>query len=223
MIWIEREEDYYKITEKTASFLYLVDILTTKLGLEYLYAFKTDDDAYVSLDRLEERLTSLSKQYKAPPQLWGICNPSDVEVNRDESSKFFTPESSYPEDYYPVYCQGCGYAMSRDLVHCVAGEIPQIRYMQYEDVFAGLLARRCNVTSVFDEESEFVRQFRSGWKNGDTAEERRRIRNNEGKLTQDDLDWLPQAELGPRIVQHHVVNDEDMRRYHNSIDKKIRD
>eukprot|EP00957_Ditylum_brightwellii_P171993 13094553-Ditylum_brightwellii.AAC.1 len=64
MIWIDQEEEYFKITEKTASFLQLVDDIATSLNVEYDYALKVDDDAYVALDRLGARLNFISQKWK---------------------------------------------------------------------------------------------------------------------------------------------------------------
>jgi len=214
MIWIDREEDYLKITEKTASFLQLVDDITTSLNVEYDYALKVDDDAYVALDRLGARLNFISQKWKKA-DYWGFFS-HQVRPTRDPKLKWYVTTDEYPEEWYPSYCQGAGYLLSRKFVHCAAslGHISNSRYMKFEDVFVGILAERCQITSIFDE-SKLVRVFRSGLLNHDTERERELIRNNVRKVNSGDK-WLQKPEMADRIIQHCIFNDHDMVDYHSS-------
>eukprot|EP00957_Ditylum_brightwellii_P015288 1151760-Ditylum_brightwellii.AAC.1 len=87
MIWIDQEEDYSRITEKTASFLQLVDDITTSLNVEYDYAMKVDDDAYVALDRLNARLNFILQKWKKA-DYWGSFITQQVRPLRDPKDKW---------------------------------------------------------------------------------------------------------------------------------------
>jgi hypothetical protein len=105
----------------------------------------------------------------------------------------------YPEELYPTYCQGAGYALSRKFVRCAVeqGHINQFRYNPFEDVSIGLLAERCNVLPVTDER---VIQYR-----GDAVEH---------MLASDvaqTIRILPKPTMhGGKIVQHRVKTHYDM-------------
>ena len=68
------EEDYHKITYKSAAFFAIVDRVTRDLDVEYEYAMKTDDDSYVALDRIEMFLGHLSNVESVKPDYIGKCN-----------------------------------------------------------------------------------------------------------------------------------------------------
>ena len=217
LIWIDQEEAYLKITEKTASFFYLVDQVATALGLDYSHALKVDDDSYVALDRLEARFDFIARQFNhssGSSWMWGNCNPRQPRPFREEANVWFISHSEYPEHRYPYYCSGAGYALSRKLVHCVAamGHVANIRYLKMEDVYMGMLAERCRVSAFFDE-TDFVRPYRSG-KAGDAVyEEVRRNRLGLGKINATDK-WVVGAEMASKIIQHNVVSRQDMKDFH---------
>jgi len=88
LIWINIEEDYHKITYKSAAFYAILDRVTLELDVDYEYALKTDDDSYVALDRIEmflehQRHKGIKSDYI------GKCN-TDVGPIRDNSHKYYT-------------------------------------------------------------------------------------------------------------------------------------
>lgn len=203
LIWIEKEEVYDGLTFKTYSFLNIVHHLSTKMNNQYSYAFKTDDDSYVDLNRLQIRLRDESPDY------WGWC-PYRIEKRtplRDPKNKYSISYEQYPEPTFPRYCQGAGFALSRSFIECAVSDnhVARARYMHFEDVAVGILAERCEMLPLFDK--KYIRLYRTN-----TQDEKDRIKEN-GKI--DDYSSLPAANMTDRIVQHRIYNGLDMKDHHN--------
>ena len=213
LIWLDMEEHYDSITEKTAAFMYLVEHVSSYLGVHYEFAMKTDDDSYVALDRLEERIRYIERTEKQAVDYWGMCAPNQVKPLRGSSVKWSVTHSEYPQDHYSRYCLGGGYLLSRRFLSCAEHHIPFVRYIGMEDVYTGFLSERCGITSFYDENhSSLLRIYRAGWDSELVLVEIDRARENRRF---DPSSKVP-AEMGGRIVQHHVVSDGDMRAYNQS-------
>ena len=219
LIWTSNEDGYFTVTEKTASFITLVDRVATALDLEYEFIFKTDDDTYAALDRLEARLRSIMRTNKEEAlDYWGSCSPQQLKPMRDPSSIWSVGKDDYPGDYYPEYCQGAGYVLSRRFVSCAASKdnIGLVKYLKFEDVFVGILAERCQITSIYDDVGWLTRVRRSGRGQQETEREAILIQNGIRKIELRNLMWLPRSEMAGRILQHNILDDQDMKDYYKS-------
>ncbi len=108
LIWIDEEEIYEGeesvLPFKTETFLYIMNKYTLegKAGFEYL--FKTDDDSYVDLTKLENELLGKDDVY-----YWGCCTDNHFKPLRHISMKWRISFELYPEEYYPKYVYVCIY------------------------------------------------------------------------------------------------------------------
>ena len=225
LIWIDQAEVYDAetsvLTYKTQSFASIVHREMKRFdnergGIQYSYLFKTDDDSYVNLKYLEYELIERKRVTPIYPQsipfMWGICTYMKRRPLRDSKYKWSISRKAYPEELYPTYCEGAGFALSRKLVDCIVDDhhIAQIRYMPFEDVSIGMLGERCHV-ELFVNAHELIHLYRSGYPYG-SAEEYTRVDLNLGRLP--DGDWLPEANMTSRIVQHRINSDVDMIEHH---------
>jgi hypothetical protein len=69
---------------------------------------------------------------------------------RDKSdqqlAKWYMSREEYPDDFFPPYAPGVGYALSREFAACAAHHTQDILRMPWEDVAVGLLAAKCHAT-----------------------------------------------------------------------------
>ena len=186
-------EDFHEITYKTASFFAFVDLITKKYGIGFSYAMKTDDDSYVALDRIASFLGIHGGKADYIGK-WGANSPY-----RNPSNRYYTSYEEYSEAFFPDYCQGLGFLLSSTLVRCAATQMEIGRFLKHEDVFIGLMARRCQVNHTLAVPEYSFRPYRGV-----------------------DDDDLPAAEMAGRMIQHRISSDKDMIDHHNSaIDDRL--
>lgn len=209
LIWIDEEEIYEGeksvLPFKTESFMYILYKHTLAGQSEFKYLFKTDDDSYVNLEKLEEMLL---RQRNEMWHYWGCCTTRQFAPLRDTTLKWHVTYEMYPEDMYPLYCQGAGFATSREFVKCMVDEnhMQQIRYNPFEDVSIGLLAERCNIYPISDHEA--IRQYRSD----EGSTKMLAVDKNAEQVKQ-----LPQASMLRRVLQHRVKTHNDMYAHHKCV------
>lgn len=82
MIWIDEEEVYEGeksvLPFKTESFLYVIYTHSLPGDAGFHYVFKTDDDSYVDLVKLEELLIGHENMGFAPWDLLGVLHHSTI-------------------------------------------------------------------------------------------------------------------------------------------------
>ncbi len=197
LIWIEEEEVYEGeesvLPFKTEIFLHVLQKYTLpgKAGFEYL--FKTDDDSFVDLTKLEDTIGGSKYDY------WGCCTTENFKPLRSPTRKWRVTFELYPEEYYPLYCQGAGFALSRKFVECAYESLPTFRYNPFEDVSVGLLAERCGIAPTTDFVS--IKQYRT-----EEAGEKKQLKNAERK----EIFFLPKATMKNKVLQHRVKTHYDM-------------
>jgi len=201
LIWIQENETYEGeqsvLPFKSESFITIVHKHSPSGISGYKFLFKTDDDSYVDMVRLENTL--LLGQWDEPLDYWGKCTRKRFPPLRDMALKWAVSYDIYPEELYPSYCQGAGYALSRKFVTCAVdqGHVSQVRYNPFEDVSVGLLAERCGILPVTDER---IVQYR-----GDT------IVNMLASDTIESIKLLPKPTMtGGKIVQHRIKTHYEM-------------
>jgi len=139
LVWFDIEESYYSaLTYKVGVFLRAID----KHVKQYSYAFKTDDDSYVVMEKLRESL------HGNQPDYWGNCNGEEKwrRPKRNPSHPHYMPTSTYPQELYPVWASGMGYALSSNFISCASRHLESLQFMPMEDIAVGMLAEKCNVT-----------------------------------------------------------------------------
>lgn len=207
LIWIDEDEVYEGeesvLPFKTEVFLYIMNKYTLpgKAGFEYL--FKTDDDSYVDLTKLEEAILD-----KKDVHYWGCCTDVHYRPLRHPSRKWRVTFELYPEEFYPLYCQGAGFAVSRDMAKCITDEenINNFRYNPFEDVSIGLLAERCGYPHTSD--CKKIRQYRT--------KDSKELKQLKGSQLEQ-INFLPKATMDRRILQHRVKTHMDMYAHHKCV------
>eukprot|EP00542_Grammatophora_oceanica_P012121 CAMPEP_0194031120 /NCGR_PEP_ID=MMETSP0009_2-20130614/4373_1 /TAXON_ID=210454 /ORGANISM="Grammatophora oceanica, Strain CCMP 410" /LENGTH=374 /DNA_ID=CAMNT_0038671191 /DNA_START=380 /DNA_END=1504 /DNA_ORIENTATION=+ len=160
IIWIGKEDLYLDLTYKTGALVLITDRF---LPSDVPYIFKTDTDVYVNVPVLQKHLTpsltdtdqssDADSNAGAPIDYYGWCLEPRKPLRPDDhleswsNPKWALSYEDYPEPYFPPYCIGRGYAMSRSrFLPCAAAHFPTLRYLAFEDTAVGLLAERCNFT-----------------------------------------------------------------------------
>lgn len=118
----------------------------TLVGLRWAQAFcpsakfilKTDDDGFNVPQRFVDYLLGVEADWF----VGGYC--FTVMPDRRASSKFFVPRSMYPDRYYPTYCSGPGYVMSRLAAARILSMSADVAFLPMEDVF---VTGMCRVTA----------------------------------------------------------------------------
>jgi hypothetical protein len=208
ILWIDEEEVYNKeqsvLTLKTYSFIKIMDIILKEKKISYSHLFKTDDDSYVNLKALQREVDVNPNDYI------GHCQQHEYKVIRDDSYKWQLTNQTYPEEYFPKYCQGAGYILSRNFVQCSSslGHISQVRFMPFEDAAVGMLAERCGISPSQAMTSEIkISRY-------DSDEANRRVRM--GDENKDGLVPIETCMTG-KIVQHRVIDEIDMKELHKAV------
>jgi len=109
----------------------------TVVGLHWAQTFcptakfilKTDDDGFNVPQRFIDYLLAVG----ADRFVGGYC--FTVMPDRRVSSKFYVPYSMYPDQYYPTYCSGPGYVMSRSAAASILSVSADVAFLPMEDVF----------------------------------------------------------------------------------------
>lgn len=212
LIWIDEEEIYNTehsvLTMKTLSFMSILHKMSVKLpNMNYTYAFKTDDDSYVNIGELHNALLA-NKTH--PPDYWGHCAKEMQEPNRGAENKWSISLQDYPQPFFPLYCQGAGYAMSRRFIDCasVGGHIAQLLPVPFEDASVGMLSERCHFVPSPNHGVFKLHRYTSN-------EAKMRIRL--GQSLDDDLLPARPACMTGRVVQHRIFSELDMIDHHRTV------
>ncbi|KAK2169305.1 hypothetical protein LSH36_11g05033 [Paralvinella palmiformis] len=118
--------DHYRfLTNKTSLALRWV----MKNCRQAKYVLKTDDDSFNILENFVDYLIHV----KTERFVGGYC--FTVMPDRRSGSKFHVSADSYPDLYYPTYCAGPGYVLSRAAVRDIVAVTENTRFIPMEDVF----------------------------------------------------------------------------------------
>ncbi|CAJ1934557.1 unnamed protein product [Cylindrotheca closterium] len=119
---------------QVATFLTIADV---QYGNHYSHILKVTDHSYAKLSAIRSNLFDNGRQKIA---MYGThcgtgVRPSHVGVSETEYSDFF----------FPQYCKGDGYALSRLFLLCAISHIPQSRLVSLDDAYIGILGERCGL------------------------------------------------------------------------------
>ena len=142
-------DDYVNLTAKTVASLRWAARACPRVR----HVMKSDDDVYVDVPALtrrleQERATQMSTfgvdDASAGAFIMGQVFDSARPV-RDRRSKWYTPTSIYPDEFYPPYTSGTGYVLGASVVHRLVtlidskSDIPRPFWL--EDIYiTGMLA-----------------------------------------------------------------------------------
>jgi len=105
------------------------------------FILKADDDIYVRVPKL------VSWLQKAPSRLYAGHVHRNVGVSRDPDERNpLPPGSSFNEKYYPPYCLGAFYLLSRSIIPDILRAVKRWRPWPIEDTYIGVLTRDVGVS-----------------------------------------------------------------------------
>lgn len=125
------EENYQSLTNKTLMAL----MWTIKYCPNANYVLKTDDDSFNVPQRYVDYLIHVTQDRF----VGGYC--FTVFPDRRISSKYYVSKEMYPDTYFPTYCAGPGYVLSRRAVSDLVAVATNVRYLPMEDVYTAGMCR----------------------------------------------------------------------------------
>lgn len=165
MVQIETDEHYANLTYKSINML--------KWYLDYCpqadFLMKTDDDLYLHVPSIVKLLSSeastrptglICHKNKSRRILRNVTEsykyiPKHHNISMDKiAAKFgkYILEADIPGKYYPEYCSGFTYTMTRDIAHKLLLTSQTIPFVSIEDVFlTGFTRQKANVSIVDSE------------------------------------------------------------------------
>jgi Galactosyltransferase len=125
------------------------------------YVAKTDDDVYVNVAALVQRLNDEEKRFRSAfgaaasrSFIAGRLIDSAKPV-RDRRSKWYTPETMFDGQFYPPYTSGTGYAMGLDVARRLLEQVLEIRKMPcYFFVVTSLFVHKGSVDKIVSRRSD---------------------------------------------------------------------
>ncbi len=144
LLWVDMPEDYRNaLTPKTFAFIQFASRnAIPALSLDYM--FKTDDDVYINATEMSRELYVHDR-----PDYYGLLREGTAPIrNKTETglvSKWYMSKEEYPDDTFPPYAHGTGYALSKRFGDCAIKAMATILPMPWEDVATGILAKVCQV------------------------------------------------------------------------------
>jgi beta-1,3-galactosyltransferase 2 len=160
------KDDYSWLTNKTMMGLRWVQEFCP--GARYV--LKTDDDGFNVPQRFIDYLIGIDDA-GIERFVGGYC--FTVMPDRREGSKFYIPLSMYPDRYYPTYCSGPGYVLSRLAVVDIVTVADNVLFLPMEDVFVSGVCRVASkitytqIVGVAEDQRQMTRCNLAVWvKNG---------------------------------------------------------
>ncbi|CAH1774509.1 unnamed protein product [Owenia fusiformis] len=94
------------------------------------YIMKTDSDMFINLDNLKDIL----KENPLGNEIGGFAKPPESPI-RDPHSKWYTPESFYPNSTFPWTFSGTGYVMKYEVAKDVLAMSKNTPFFHLEDIY----------------------------------------------------------------------------------------
>ena len=121
----------------------------TSLDAKPRFIIKADDDVYIKLPDLARWL----KENHLPAKLYAGYVHRRVEVIRSKKSPFWVKQ--YKNKYFPSYCAGPFYILSRDVFLDVVRTSKVTKVFPIEDAYIGVLVNKIGVTPKDTDRSLF--------------------------------------------------------------------
>jgi hypothetical protein len=163
LLWLQAPEHYRSgLTRKTMTLIHFAHFHMNT----FRYLFKTDDDVYINVTRIEQELLGVLPSTVSNHTPDDDANTTTTTIDyygllshnkpiRRVRNKFYISKRDYPDEYFPIYAPGFGYALSNSFCACSVQEFPLLSFIPWEDVSVGLLAKNCNVSLTNAQESHW--------------------------------------------------------------------
>ena len=111
---------------------------------------KTDDDSFILMDLLFERLDEMKDPIHYSSFI-GAIQWEGIPI-REEGSTWFLSLDEYPHSVFPPYAFGPGYVLSNQLARCLSNESQstESEFFVWEDVHTGMLLGECEEYEISD-------------------------------------------------------------------------
>ena len=130
-------DSYTKLTQKSAMVIHWF----THHCPRAKFLLKTDDDSFNHPKRFIDYLRLVTQD----KFVGGYC--FTVLPDRRTGSKYYVDVATYPDMYYPPYCTGPGYVLSRSAAIDILTVSPNVIYLPMEDIyFAGMCRVAAHLT-----------------------------------------------------------------------------
>ena len=140
-------DSYYNLTLKTIyGFKWAVQNCA-----QVKFVMKTDDDVYVNVPALLDKLRRVTGS-STMGRLWVGIKP-----HRNATHKWYLSYEDYANETLPDYHDGLGYALSIKLVEHILQVYPEVKYIPLEDVYVGLCLNRTGYSYRTDTFYKFIR------------------------------------------------------------------
>eukprot|EP01025_Chloroclados_australasicus_P007357 TRINITY_DN1235_c2_g1_i6.p1 TRINITY_DN1235_c2_g1~~TRINITY_DN1235_c2_g1_i6.p1 ORF type:complete len:415 (-),score=40.75 TRINITY_DN1235_c2_g1_i6:485-1729(-) len=161
------QESYQNITYQT-----LEVVRWGAMWPEVTHVMKADDDTYVRVEKLIQRLQEAPRSWMFMGHL-ELNEKGGRNANRDPNSQWYISWEEWPEKLYPPWAHGAGYIISKDLAKEIAGGAsllptsPQL--FRFEDVAMGMWVnqvakdRNINISYVNDNDFGFWTECKSNY------------------------------------------------------------
>lgn len=156
-------DTYSNLTYKTIMGFKLVTTICDKAR----YVMKTDDDMFVNIPKLIDKMDQIGEQTLSKTII-GVCHQTGSPI-RDKKSKWYASPKSFPQNSYPGFCSGTGYATSAIVVKEIYKISPHVPFFHLEDVYTAVCARKLHFAL------QAVAGFNAGRPQGDGCHYRKNI------------------------------------------------
>lgn len=114
----------------------------TKLDLKPLFIAKADHDVYV---KSAELASWLEKYSRSPSKIYAGFVERNAAVRREVGNPWYVSKEDYDKVFYPTYCRGPFYVLSRDLFLDVVNASKVNKPFPVEDAYIALLVEKLGV------------------------------------------------------------------------------
>lgn len=118
------------------------------------YILKADDDMFIHIPNL----VSILKKTRPSNAVIGCLNNGAVPI-RDPTSKWYASYKEYSNRFYPSYCSGTAYVLTKDSIGPIYNVSQHVNMFWLEDIFITGICRRIAKVQVINR-NEFTYQKR---------------------------------------------------------------
>lgn len=108
---------------------------------KFQYVLKSDDDVYVNIPRLLQWIDAAGSKME---NVYAGITYSGIVV-RDKKHRHYVSKEAVPYDYYPVFCKGSTFLLSKTLVVKIVDLSKKIQRIIPDDAYIGLIMNELRV------------------------------------------------------------------------------
>ncbi len=152
-IVITNQKDiYHHLTEKSVMMLKWANEFCNKAR----FILKTDDDCFNNLPKYVDFVLHSS----LPMEFIGGNCIYDRKPHRLKKDKYYVSKESYPNTYYPGYCMGAAYIISRQAAIKIIKVSKYVKYVFIEDIYITGYCREAAEVSIISLSGIFMNNIR---------------------------------------------------------------